>query len=70
MDKNKFFIAILFSAYICVAMVTGFVIFKMLKDCSSLIEYLFYGLVSTTWIGFLLLIWVLLINYINEKRNF
>lgn len=61
--------AVLFSVYVTVSLITGKLVFKMLSGCENIIDYLFYGLVSFVWIGFLLLGWILLINYINEKRD-
>lgn len=61
--------AVLFSVYVTVSLITGKLVFKMLSGCENIVDYLFYGLVSIVWIGFLLLGWILLINYINEKRD-
>ena len=69
MDKKRILSLILFIAYVFASIVAGIVMFKMIQDCSSLLEYLFYGLISTMWVGFLFFAWILLINYINEKRD-
>ena len=61
--------AVLFSVYVTASFITGKLVFKMLSGCENIVDYLFYGLVSFVWIGFLLLGWILLINYINEKRD-
>lgn len=61
--------SVLFSVYVTVSLITGKLVFKMLSGCENIVDYLFYGLVSIVWIGFLLLGWILLINYINEKRD-
>lgn len=61
--------AVLFSVYVTGSLITGKLVFKMLSGCENIVDYLFYGLVSIVWIGFLLLGWILLINYINEKRD-
>jgi hypothetical protein len=60
---------ILYSTYVTFSLITGSAIFKMLTACSSFLDYLLYGFISAVWIGFLVLGWILLINYINEKRD-
>ena len=69
MDKKRILSLVLFIAYVFVSIVAGTIMFKMIQDCSSLLEYLFYGLISTMWVGFLFFAWILLINYINEKGD-
>jgi hypothetical protein len=69
MGKKDIIVAILLLAYIACSVLVGKLVFKMLCGCERFGDYLFYGLLSTVWLGFLLLGWILLINYINEKRD-
>ena len=67
--KKYFLIPVLCSGYVTMSLITGSILFQILKECSSLFDYITYGFLSIVWIGFLLLGWILLINYINEERN-
>jgi hypothetical protein len=67
--RKYFLIPLLCSTYVTMSLLTGSVLFNILKECSGIFDYITYGFISFIWIGLLLLGWILLINYINEDRN-
>lgn len=60
---------VLFIICFAFTLLTGKLLFSMLNDCHNIFDYIIYGIISTIWIGMLALIWILLINYINEERD-
>ena len=60
---------VLFIICFAFTLLTGDLLFGMIKDCRDIFDYIMYGIISTVWVGMLALIWILLINYINEERD-